>query len=159
MRKLVWAYKNSREIMRRTKFYRGEIAGSHPKFPPGSKAGCVELDAPLWTRDRSEVKDLEYTPEDDAAIEQYTREVVASTWHSLGTLKMAPLEELGVVDKDLNVYGVTGLKVIDLSILPKNVAANTNNTAMVVGEKGAHIIAQELGIPFSFDGPLLPKEC
>ncbi|KAK3328178.1 alcohol oxidase-like protein [Cercophora scortea] len=147
---LVWAYKKNREIMRRTPYYRGEVASGHPKFPPGSKAACVELDAAL-----SEVKDIEYSAEDDAAIEQLVREITNTTWHSLGTNKMAPREELGVVDKDLNVYGVRGLKVIDLSIAPENVGANTNNTAMMIGEKGADIVARELGISFSASGRLV----
>jgi alcohol oxidase len=52
----------------------------------------------------------------------------------------------GVVDKDLNVYGTRGLKVADLSMVPENVGANTNNTALAVGEKAACIIGKELGI-------------
>ena len=59
---------------------------------------------------------------------------------------MAPREEGGVVDKNLNVYGTSGLKVADLSMVPENVGANTNNTALVVGEKAAMIIGRELGI-------------
>ena len=59
---------------------------------------------------------------------------------------MAPLENNGVVDADLNVYGVSGLKVMNLSIPPHIGAANTNNTAFVVGEKGAEIIMQELNM-------------
>ena len=57
---------------------------------------------------------------------------------------MAPREQDGVVDSSLNVYGVTGLKVADLSIPPENVGANTNNTALVIGEKAAEIILAEL---------------
>jgi choline dehydrogenase-like flavoprotein len=45
----------------------------------------------------------------------------------------------------LNVYGVEGLKLADLSVVPSNVAANTNYTAMVVGEKAADIVIKELG--------------
>lgn len=45
-----------------------------------------------------------------------------------------------VVDARLNVHGVEGLKITDLSIVPRNVAANTNNTAMAIGEKVADII-------------------
>ncbi len=44
------------------------------------------------------------------------------------------------------MYGTTGLKIADLSIVPENVGANTNNTALVVGEKAAVIIGNELGI-------------
>ena len=59
---------------------------------------------------------------------------------------MKPREKGGVVDSKLNVYGVSGLKVADLSIPPANVGANTYGTALVIGEKAAVIIAEELGI-------------
>ncbi|KAK0619686.1 GMC oxidoreductase [Immersiella caudata] len=152
IQQLMWGYKNSREIMRRSKFYRGEFAPTHPVFPPGSKAGIVELSAPLFNGDRSVVKNLEYSVADDKAIEEFLRRWVQTTWHSLGTNKMAPREKMGVVDQDLSVYGVKGLKVVDLSIAPGNVGGNTNNTAMVIGEKGADIIAKELGIHLPSSG-------
>ena len=59
---------------------------------------------------------------------------------------MKPLEQGGVVDSGLNVYWVKGLKVADLSVAPGNVAANTYSTALVIGEKAAVIIAEEVGI-------------
>ncbi|KNG52080.1 gmc oxidoreductase [Stemphylium lycopersici] len=140
LQKQIWAYKKQREILRRTSFYRGELAVGHPKFPAGSAAALQEdLSAPLQN-----VQDLVYSKEDDKAIEQWLRENVNTTWHSLGTCKMAPREKDGVVDKELNVYGVKGLKVADLSIPPQNVGANTNNTALAIGEKAAEIIVREL---------------
>jgi alcohol oxidase len=140
LKKQVWAYKKQREIVRRAKYYRGELAAGHPKFPGGSKAAVTEIDEPL-----TDIKDLEYSQEDDKAIEQWLRENVNTTWHSMATCKMAPLEQDGVVDKDLNVYGVSALKLADLSIAPENVGANTNNTALAIGEKAAEIILAELG--------------
>lgn len=60
---------------------------------------------------------------------------------------MAPREgQLGVVDERLNVYGVKGLKIADLSVAPSNVSANTHNTALTIGEKAADIILQDLGL-------------
>ena len=59
---------------------------------------------------------------------------------------MAPREKGGVVDADLNVYGVAGLKLCDLSICPGNVGANTNNTALLVGEKAADILIKDLNL-------------
>jgi len=59
---------------------------------------------------------------------------------------MKPRKRGGVVDPLLNVYGVQGLKIADLSICPSNVAANTFSTALVIGEKAAVIIAEDLGI-------------
>ncbi|KAI1132154.1 alcohol oxidase-like protein [Nemania abortiva] len=136
-----WAFKKQREIMRRTHMYRGEVVGANPIFPsqPGTGFGSTQ-DGP------KETSDLTYGPEDDAIIEKWLREHVGTIWHSLGTCKMAPQEELGVVNSELNVYGVRGLKVIDLSIPPLHLGANTNNTAMVIGEKGADIVIQELGL-------------
>jgi alcohol oxidase len=59
---------------------------------------------------------------------------------------MKPRDQMGVVDAQLNVYGVKNLKIADLSIAPLNVGANTYNTALIIGEKAAVIIAEELGI-------------
>ncbi|KAI1151890.1 GMC oxidoreductase [Nemania diffusa] len=143
IKKLMWAYKKGREIARRTSMYRGELVTSHPPFPSDSKAACTTFDA---ERDTANLKDLEYSAEDDKILEQFVRERVNTTWHSVGTAKLAPRDQSGVVDKDLNVYGVKGLKLADLSIVPENVAANTNNTAMVIGEKAADIIIRELGL-------------
>lgn len=124
----IWAYKKHREITRRTRWYRGEVPIGHPKFPPGSKATLVEYN-PDMDRDITNIQDLEYSAEDDEAIAQFLRENIQTTWHSLGSCKMAPREEMGVVDGSLSVYGVQGLKVVDLSIPPENVGANTNNVS------------------------------
>ncbi len=141
LKKQIWAYKKSREIMRRTRMYMGEQASGHPLFPPGSDAEC--RNGPIT----EPIRDIQYSREDDEAIERFLRAGIETTWHSLGTAKMAPRGELGVVNAALDVYGVRGLKVVDLSIAPANVGANTNNTAFVIGEKGADIITSELRQP------------
>ncbi|KAH8647410.1 GMC oxidoreductase-domain-containing protein [Ilyonectria robusta] len=141
LKKQIWAYKKQREIMRRTAMYRGELALGHPRFPDGSAAACIETDTQL-----SDVQDVQYSFEDDKAIEQWLRERISTTWHSLGTAKMRPRENFGVVDDQLNVYGTDGLKVADLSIPPTNMGANTQNASLVIGEKAADIIIQELGL-------------
>lgn len=129
LKKQVWAYKRHREIIRRAQWYRGEVAIGHPKFPAGSRAAPVEslADAGVAGGGPGDVPALEYSAEDDRAIEKFLRENVQTTWHSLGTCRMAPREDMGVVDGSLDVYGVEGLKVVDLSIPPENVGANTNN--------------------------------
>jgi alcohol oxidase len=140
LKKQIWAYKKQREMVRRAAYYRGELAAGHPRFPEGSAAAAVELSEQL-----KDIKDIVYSKEDDVAIEQWLRENVNTTWHSMATCKMAPLDQDGVVDANLNVYGVQGLKLADLSIAPANVGANTNNTALAIGEKAAEIIIAELG--------------
>jgi alcohol oxidase len=140
IKKQLWGYKITREIARRLPYYKGELELGHPKFAPGSKAALCSGEI------SGEIKDIEYSKEDDEAIEEWIRGNLNTTWHSLGTCAMREKEKGGVVDKDLNVYGTQGLKVADLSMVPENVGANTNNTALAVGEKAAVIIGRELGI-------------
>ncbi|KAJ3994163.1 hypothetical protein F5050DRAFT_1839828, partial [Lentinula boryana] len=146
---LRWVYKRGREIARRMKSFRGEISDRHPKFSSESSAwnnntvlikpsatGPVAIDAPR----------IQYSKEDDRAIDDYIKATVDTTWHSLGTCAMKPRAAGGVVDPRLNVYGVENLKVADISIAPLNVGANTNSTALVIGEKAFLLIADDLGI-------------
>ncbi|KAK7753399.1 hypothetical protein SLS62_004690 [Diatrype stigma] len=140
LKKHIWAYKKQREIVRRMESYRGELSSCHPPFPANSEAACIDTDGPL----SGDVRDIRYTAEDDEILAKWLRENVSSTWHSLGTCKMKPKEEMGVVDSSLNVYGVENLKIVDLSIVPSNVAANTGSTALAIGEKAADILIKEL---------------
>ncbi|KAG2130385.1 GMC oxidoreductase-domain-containing protein [Suillus clintonianus] len=139
---LNFGYKKMREIYRRMPSYRGEVPSGHPRFPEGSAAVCGETTGPVDLN----APDLVYTAEDDEAIDRYHRDRVQTTWHSLGTCAMKPRADQGVIDARLNVYGVTNLKVADMSIAPKNVGTNTYSTALLIGEKAAMIIADELGI-------------
>lgn len=134
--------RTQREIARRRSIYRGEVASGHPTFPAGSKAVAIEIAEPLG----GNIQNIDYTPEDDAVIDKWLRENVTTTWHSLGTCKLAPFDRMGVVDEKLNVYGVEGLKVADLSIVPRNIAAHPNSTAMTIGEKAADVVIADLGI-------------
>jgi alcohol oxidase len=59
---------------------------------------------------------------------------------------MNPREKGRVVDLRLNVYGINRLEVANLFIGPGNVSANMYSTALVIREKAAVIIAEELGI-------------
>ncbi|KAF8607378.1 alcohol oxidase [Ceratobasidium sp. AG-I] len=138
----IWIYKKSREIARRMPSFRGEFAPLHPKFPEGSAATCVRLDGPP----PADMENLAYTAEDNAAIEEFIRDRSDTIWHSIGTVPMKAEKQGGCVDPRLNVYGTTNLKVADLSILPGNVGANTNSTAMLVGEKAAVLIAEDLNL-------------
>lgn len=138
-----WAYKKQREIARRMNIFRGEIESKHPAFSAESKARAVQYDASAL---QGPIANVEYTEEDDAAIDQFIKERVSTPWHSLGTCKMAPQDAKGVVDENLSVYGVKGLKIADLSICPMNLAAHTNATALLIGEKAADILIKELGL-------------
>lgn len=94
----------------------------------------------------TDVQDIEYSANDDAVIDKWTCNNVSSAWHSLDACKMAPRDQTGVVGQSLSVYGVEGLKIVDLSIVPETGAANTNNATLAVGEKAASIIIKELDL-------------
>jgi alcohol oxidase len=140
--KHLWAYKKQREIFRRMKTYRGEVEILHPKFAPNSNAAPVRF----HNSPSGDISDIVYTAEDDEAIKQWAREQVGTTWHSMGTCRMGTQEDNAVVDRNLSVYGVEGLKVADLSVPPLNVAANTMNTAIAIAEKAADIFIKDLGL-------------
>ncbi|THV03515.1 alcohol oxidase-like protein [Dendrothele bispora CBS 962.96] len=145
---LKWGYKKSREIARRMKVYRGEYMPLHPKFSTnesGSSDAAPRLDAPVGSVELDS-EDIKYSKEDDEEIEKFTRRFAETSWHSLGTCAMKPRDQGGVVDPRLNVYGVKGLKVADLSIAPQNVSANTYSTALVIAEKAAVLITEDLGL-------------
>ncbi|KAF9025566.1 alcohol oxidase, partial [Hymenopellis radicata] len=137
-----WAYKRQREYIRRMACYKGDHAPDHPQFPAGSPAAAAELLKPVDPT----APDIVYSKEDDEAIDAWHRQTVETTWHSLGTCAMKPRAASGVVDPRLNVYGVKNLKVADMSIAPLNVSANTYNTALIIGEKAALIIAEDLAL-------------
>ncbi|KAF9894879.1 hypothetical protein FE257_004500 [Aspergillus nanangensis] len=93
---------------------------------------------------------LPYSEADIRAIEEWVRRHVETTWHGIGTYAMAPREgnsvtSHGVVDERLNIYGVSNVKVADLSIAPSNVSCNTYSSALLIGEKCATLVAEDLG--------------
>lgn len=76
----------------------------------------------------------------DADIENFIRGSAATLYHPAGTCKMGAKEEGGVVDGDLKVYGVEGLRVVDASVMPMLPASHTMTTVYAVAEKAADII-------------------
>jgi choline dehydrogenase len=63
-----------------------------------------------------------------------------TVYHPCGTCAMRPLAAGGVVDSELRVYGVEGLRVADASIFPNITSANTNAPALMVGHQAARFI-------------------
>ena len=61
----------------------------------------------------------------------------------LGTAKMGPpTDPQSVVNHELKVYGVRGLRVIDASIMPKIPSGNTNAPTIMIAEKGADLVKE-----------------
>ncbi|KAJ0173025.1 hypothetical protein K1T71_011201 [Dendrolimus kikuchii] len=74
-------------------------------------------------------------------LDCYSREMTFSLDHPTGTCKMGPdSNRTAVVDSELKVHGVKGLRVIDASIMPSIVRGNTNAPTIMIGEKGADMV-------------------
>jgi choline dehydrogenase len=72
-------------------------------------------------------------------LRQYARATTTSSYHPSGTAKMG-VDNLAVVDPELRVHGVEGLRVADLSVIPTLTTGNTNAPAMMIGERAADFI-------------------
>ena len=79
--------------------------------------------------------------DDDAAIEADIRARADTQYHPVGTCRMGQ-DPLAVVDAQLRVHGVQGLRVADASIMPTLVSGNTNAPTIMIGEKAADLIRQ-----------------
>lgn len=75
----------------------------------------------------------------DKAIRDYIRETCDSVYHPVGTCKMG-IDQMAVVDPELNVRGIEGLRVVDASIMPTITTGNTNAPTIMIGEKAADLM-------------------
>ncbi|GAB7036945.1 MULTISPECIES: GMC family oxidoreductase [Catenuloplanes] len=80
---------------------------------------------------------------DREAVIDYLRRGTQTFWHQSGTAAMGQGED-AVVDSRLRVRGVSGLRVVDASVLPHVPVANTMAPSVVIGMQGADFIAQDL---------------
>jgi choline dehydrogenase-like flavoprotein len=78
----------------------------------------------------------------DDQVLDYIRKTGQTAWHAIGTCRMGS-DDMAVVDDRLRVYGVTGLRVADISIMPSLVSPNTNAVAVLIGEKAADMVKQD----------------
>jgi choline dehydrogenase-like flavoprotein len=85
-----------------------------------------------------------HTPDADPSdelLEDHARHYSLSVYHPTSTCRIG-----SVVDADLHVLGVDGLRVADASVMPNIVSGNTNAAAIMIGEKAAELIARDHGL-------------
>ena len=81
--------------------------------------------------------------EDEGALREFLRANVTHLVHPVGTCKMGPASDpMAVVGQDGRVHGLAGLRVADASIMPNLIRANTNLTAIMIGERIAEMMAE-----------------
>jgi 5-(hydroxymethyl)furfural/furfural oxidase len=80
-------------------------------------------------------------PSDDAALEQLVFDTLGQMFHPAGTCRIgATHDRAAVVDPSCSVIGVEGLRVVDGSVMPALVRANTNIPIIMIAEKAADLI-------------------
>ena len=87
--------------------------------------------------------DSEYLPGDavqsDAEMMEYARTYGGTIFHPIGTAKMGR-DAMAVVDDQLRVHGIAGLRVADAAVMPTMVSGNTNAACIMIGEKCADLV-------------------
>lgn len=85
----------------------------------------------------------EYLPDpkiqSESQIREYIKQWSKTDYHPVGSCSMG-VDEMAVVDNQLRVRGIEGLRVVDASIMPTLISGNTQAPSIMIGEKGAAII-------------------
>jgi len=76
----------------------------------------------------------------DFDLKTFVRATCQHAYHPVGTAKMGR-DKMAVVDENLRVHGIDGLRIADASIMPSIVSGNTNATCIMIGEKCADLVA------------------
>jgi choline dehydrogenase-like flavoprotein len=98
------------------------------------------LDAPPFAPFKAtEVYTADVQTSDDKAVEAAIRERADTIYHPVGTCRMGS-DAGAVLDPQLRVRGVQGLRVVDCSVMPTLIGGNTNAPAMMIGEKAVDMI-------------------
>ncbi|OBZ73019.1 Glucose oxidase [Grifola frondosa] len=76
----------------------------------------------------------------DDQIREHIRQNLTTVWHTVGSLSMLPKDKGGAVDPKLKVYGTKNIRVVDLSVIPIEIAVHTQAAVYAIAEQAADVI-------------------
>jgi choline dehydrogenase len=94
----------------------------------------------------ADLSPLERDLADDEAIDAWVRQGANTIFHPVGTCRMGADGD-AVVDAELKVRGVGGLRIADASVMPLIVGGNTSAPTMMIGEKAADMMLGRAPLP------------
>ena len=84
----------------------------------------------------------------DADLDAHVRKTMITVHHPVGTAKMGPASDpLAVVDAQLRVHGIEGLRVVDASVMPDLIGGATNAPVIMIAEKASDMILGKSALP------------
>jgi choline dehydrogenase-like flavoprotein len=120
---------------------------SHPADAAVCAAGLALMDRVVKNHNLAPLLGERYEPSDNKDMQdlkqgaKHFSQRCLGEYHPLGTCAMTE-----VVDERLKVKGVTGLRVVDASVMPGNVSGNIMSSVYMIGEKGADMIKEDSGL-------------
>jgi choline dehydrogenase len=122
----------------------------HPDDLETAKRGIEAARHIYGTRPQADLVARETAPgaalKTDAELDAYIRATASVTQHPVGTCAMG-IAAGSVVAPDLRVHGLSGLRVVDASVMPTIVGANTNAAVIMIAEKAADMILGNAPLP------------
>jgi choline dehydrogenase-like flavoprotein len=97
------------------------------------------MDAPALHAYRGRELAASANARSDEEIKAFIRQTSDTIYHPVGTCKMGT-DPMAVVDPELKVYGLQGLRVVDASVMPNLIGGNTNAPTIMIAEKAADMI-------------------
>ena len=136
-----WSYEDVLPLFKKMESYQGgtdEFCGCEGLLVAMRKARELMTTPPL-----GEITGEEIAPgakyQTDEELLEWVRNHAETTYHPVGTCKMGN-DPLAVVDDQLRVHGIQGLRVADASIMPTLTSGNTNAPSIMIGEKCAAMV-------------------
>jgi len=110
-----------------------------PKMMRGIEIGRRVLSAPPLAAHMADEMHPGADVQDEHALEAFVRRKAETIYHPVGTCRMGK-DAAAVVDPELRVRGVQGLRVVDASVMPSLIGGNTNAPTIMIAERAADLI-------------------